>query len=143
MAAPRHPASALRLVAAAVFGVWITLSAQAARADVPGPREVCETEGLACETCWQHYGSDPDGDAAFAQCKDPLVAKGYTESCRNRQGAGDNVVFCAPGTQAQKVTKGGGCGGCSLGEGAAGNALLGLSLGLALLAARRKRSARG
>ena len=127
---------------AAGFALLIAFCAPLAHADVAGPRDVCETEGLQCETCWEHYGDDPGGNEAFNKCKEALTAKGYTESCRNRQGAGDNVVFCAPGTEAHKVTKGGGCGGCSLGEGAATNALLGVSLTLALLALRRKKSPR-
>jgi len=142
MAAPRH-LSAARSLAAAALSIWITLCALPARADVAGPRDVCETEGLPCETCWQHYGDDPGGTESFNKCKEAVIAKGYTETCRNNQGAGDNVVFCAPGTEAHKVTKGGGCGGCSLGEGAATNALLGVSLTLALLALRRKKSPRG
>ena len=116
--------------------------APGARADVPGPRDVCESEGQACETCWQHYGTSPDDEAAFAKCKEPLVAKGYTESCRNRQGAGDNVVFCAPGAAAQKVTRGGGCGGCAVSSGGAANALLGVAAGLGLLAMRRRKRPR-
>lgn len=120
----------------------LLVTAPAARADVPGPREVCETEGLACEICWQHYGNGPEDEKTFNDCKAPLLAKGYTEACRNRQGAGDNVAFCAPGVAAQKVTRGGGCGGCALGAGDASNAFLGLATGLGILAMRRRKAAR-
>ncbi len=126
------------------FGVLLGLFsvAGAARGDVPGPRDVCETDGQTCESCWQHYGTSPEDADAFSKCKEPLVAKGYTEACRNRQGAGDNVVFCAPGSTAQKVTKGGGCGGCAVGTGAATNALFGVAVGLGLLAMRRRKASR-
>lgn len=119
------------------LGLFMT--AGAARADVAGPRDVCEFDEKTCTTCWEPYGKPPEGDAAFKTCQEGAVAKGYKESCRNRQGAGDNVVFCAEPTSAQKVTKGGGCGGCSLGEGAATNALLGASAVALLFAARRRR----
>lgn len=132
-----------RSCAAAILGGLLAIAGLAlstpARADVPGPRKVCDTEGLACETCWEHYGASPEDKAAFDKCKEPLVAKGYTEACRNNQGAGDNVVFCAPNTDVPKVTKGGGCGGCSTASGAATDALVGLCVGLTLLAARRRR----
>jgi MYXO-CTERM domain-containing protein len=111
-----------------------------ARADLPGPREVCETDGLACETCWQHYGASPENDETFNKCKEPLLAKGYKETCRNRQGAGDNVVFCAPGVTAPKVTKGGGCGGCAIGAGDLSNAALAALAGLGALALRRRKA---
>ncbi len=136
--------STKRLALGFGFGLVVGLLAVAppARADIPGPREVCETEGLACESCWQHYGTSPEDAAAFDRCKEPLVAKGYTEACRERQGAGDQVYFCAPGATPQRVTKGGGCGGCTVGSGAASNALLGLAAGLALLALRRRKAPR-
>ena len=46
--------------------------AHEARADLPGPRPTCETEGLTCETCWEHYGADEQEKAAFESCAAPL-----------------------------------------------------------------------
>ena len=58
-------------------------------ADVPGPRPMCETEGLTCESCWQEYGDGADEKTRFESCAAPLREKGFTEGCRHRQGAGD------------------------------------------------------
>ncbi|MFO0587165.1 MAG: hypothetical protein U0441_06495 [Polyangiaceae bacterium] len=128
------------LVVALLGALGLFAAARGARADVAGPRDVCEFDEKTCASCWEPYGKPPEGDPAFKTCQESATAKGYKESCRNRQGAGDNVVFCAEGASAQKVTKGGGCGGCSLGEGAAENALLGAGAVAAMLAARRRKS---
>lgn len=123
------------------LGMGLVLLAPAALADVPGPREVCETEGMACESCWQPYGG-PEEQAGFEACKAPLAAKGYVEGCRNRQGAGDSVYFCAPGATPEKVTKGGGCGACTVGSTSTTGAFVAMAIGLGLLAARRRKSPR-
>lgn len=117
-------------------------AARVARADLPGPRDTCEFDAEKCAACWEPYGKPPEGDPEFKTCSDAATAKGYKESCRARQGAGDKVVFCAEADAAQKVTKGGGCGGCSLGEGSAANALFGVAAAAALLASRRRKSPR-
>ena len=59
-----------------------------ARADLPGPRPTCDTEGMSCESCWSSYGGEEKDKAAFEACAAPLRAKGLTEGCRHRQGAG-------------------------------------------------------
>jgi MYXO-CTERM domain-containing protein len=101
-----------RVFVVAIFGLALT---HEARADVPGPREVCEAEGLTCETCWERYGSDAKEKETYEACAAPLREKGYTEGCRDRQGAGDQVFFCANGAKPKRVTRdfgGGGCAGC-------------------------------
>lgn len=114
----------------AVVALALSTSA-AASADVPGPRPVCDAEGLACETCWQSYSDTADDKTRFDECAAPLKAKGYSEGCRHRQGAGDSVFFCAAGAKPEVVTRGGGCGGCAL---PARDEPLGSGLALAALA---------
>lgn len=115
---------------------------RAAFADAPGPRTVCDVEGLSCESCWQHYGDDPADVEAFKKCSEPLAAKGLTEACRHRQGAGDAVFFCPAGTKVGTTVRGGGCGACSVGSGEMSAVLAVGALGAALLGLRR-RKARG
>ncbi len=119
--------------------------AHEARADLPGPRPTCETEGLTCETCWEHYGADEQEKAAFESCAAPLREKGLTEGCRHRQGAGDQVFFCANGAKPPIVTRGpggGGCGGCAVGADGDGPTLAMVLAGLAVAGAARRRRAR-
>lgn len=123
-----------------LFAMGLAAASGAARADVPGPRDTCEFDEKVCSLCWEPYGKPPEGDPDFKACSDGAVAKGYKESCRARQGGGDNVVFCAKPADAQKVT--GGCGGCSLGEGSAGSALLAVAAASALLVSRRRKAPR-
>ncbi|MBK8253763.1 MAG: hypothetical protein IPK82_13985 [Polyangiaceae bacterium] len=125
-----------------VVGAFLTVvgSFGTARADVPGPREECEVDGLGCEACWQSYGSGEDDQKAFNECAEKLKAKGLSEACRHRQGAGDSVFFCPAGVNAGKTVKGGGCGACSVGS--EGDLPLSLSLGallaVSLVYARRR-----
>jgi MYXO-CTERM domain-containing protein len=124
--------------------LWLV--APMASADVPGPRQVCDTEGLTCGSCWDSYGQCPADapasacpeEAEYDKCITAQLAKGYVEACREQQGSGENVYYCPPGTQVQTVTKGGGCGGCSLGSSTTSGALLALAFGLSLLVARRR-----
>ena len=87
--------------------------APAARADVPGPRSECDTSGMHCEECWRSYRDAPEGDSAFAACKEEKQKKGLHQGCSQRQGAGDAVFFCRAGENPQIVTRG--CAGCALG----------------------------
>lgn len=132
-----------RVLVAMIFG--LALAAEA-RADVPGPREVCEPAGLTCETCWESYSSDSADKSTFETCAAPLREKGYTEGCRDRQGAGDQVFFCANGGKPKLVTRnfggGGGCAGCSLGAGQDGTtAWAAAAAAIAGAAYRRRRRA--
>ncbi len=135
------PSSDILFVAAfAAVSAWGTM----ASADVPGPKPVCDAEGLECSVCWRSYGarSAPDPSDPFEQCAQPLRDKGWTEACRNRQGAGDNVWFCAPGVKPEVVTRGGGCGGCVVGADAelgGVGLVLALSVGALLVSRRRER----
>src|SRR5690349_16934832 len=99
----------------ALLTAAVTLIATHAMADVPGPRERCQAEGLGCESCWEHYGQGPEDVARYKACRDPLVAKGFVEGCRERQGAGDTVYFCPPGKKPETKIVGGGCAGCAIG----------------------------
>ena len=120
----------------------VSLSSGAAAADVPGPRDECDVEGLGCESCWQHYGSGEADEKAFTECADAKKAKGLVEACRHRAGAGDSVFFCPEGKGVEKVTKGGGCAGCAVGEGGLSGALAAVGIGLAVAAMRRRKAAR-
>jgi MYXO-CTERM domain-containing protein len=111
-----------------------------ALADIPGPRDECEVEGSGCEMCWEHYGSGESDANAFKECADAKKAKGFSEACRHRQGAGDAVFFCPEGKSVEKVTRGGGCAGCSVGEGGVTGALAALGIGAALAAVRRRKT---
>jgi MYXO-CTERM domain-containing protein len=129
----------------ALLAALLVLLAQSsvASADVAGPRELCDVEGLPCESCWQHYGSNPADEAAFTACREALAAKGLFESCRHRQGAGDTIYFCPPGMSAEKTTRyvgGGGCAGCATSNDAPGAALAALAVGLGIAAVRRRRA---
>lgn len=106
------------------------LSSGAALADVPGPRDECEVEGLGCELCWEHYSANEEDSKAFNECAEPKKAKGLVEACRHRSGAGDSVFFCPQGKSVEKVTRGGGCAGCTVGEGGLSGALAALGIGL-------------
>lgn len=120
----------------------VSMISGVALADIPGPRDECEVEGLGCETCWEHYGSSPGDAAAFKECSEAKKGKGLREACRHRQGAGDSVFFCPEGKSPEKVTKGGGCAGCSVGEGGLSGALAALGLGVGLAALRRRKPAK-
>lgn len=134
---------ATRALLALSFLLGASLFCRAALADVPGPREVCDVdEKQGCETCWQHYGSDPVAEEAFKKCAEPLLAKGFSEACRHRQGAGDEVYYCPAGTEVGKTVRGGGCGACAVGAGEAPVGLGAGLLGIALLAVRRRRARR-
>jgi len=129
---------------AAALAVAVTVAVPPlALADLPGPRQECEAEGMGCETCWQHYGQSPEGAEAFAKCRDPLIARGLVEACRNRQGAGDAVFYCKPGVKVETETRGGGCAGCTVGAGEASGAVLALALGIGMLAMRRRGGGKG
>jgi MYXO-CTERM domain-containing protein len=118
------------------------LSATVAYADAPGPRRVCEAEGLECQSCWRSYGKSPEDSARFEACAQPLRDKGWAEQCSHRQGAGDQVFFCPKDVVPKTVTRGGGCGACELGAGTTTTSH-GLALGLASLAAFALRRRRG
>lgn len=96
--------------------------------------------------CWQSYGGGdaPNPEDPFEKCATPLRQKGWVEACRNRQGAGDNVYFCAAGQKPEIVTRGG-CAGCAAEPAPTFGALsTGLLLGLAAaVVAWRRRSSRG
>ena len=115
-------------------------------ADIPGPRDECVADGPGCESCWQHFGGSDQDEARFTACRDPLVAKGFKEACRNMQGAGESVLFCPENVNVQKVTRdsgsGGSCGACNVGTGSVGGALAAAALGMGLLVSRRKRRAK-
>lgn len=135
-----------RALLAFSLALGASLLARTALADVPGPREECDADEKAgCEVCWQHYGGAEGEEDPFKKCSDPLVAKGFHEACRHRQGAGDSVYFCPAGVEVHKTIRGGGCGACAAGATespaplAAGAAGIGL-LGVALLGRRRRRS---
>ena len=120
----------------------VSMSAGAALADVPGPRDECDVEGLGCESCWESYGKGEEDVKAFSECADPKKAKGLVEACRHRQGAGDSVFFCPEGKNVQKVTVGGGCAGCTVGGEGLSGALAALGIGVGLAAMRRRKAAR-
>ncbi len=124
------------------FLLGVSMISGAALADVPGPRSECDAEGLGCETCWEHYGSSSADAAAFKECSEAKKAKGLTEACRHRQGAGDSVFFCPEGKTVKTVTRGGGCAGCSVGEGGLSGALAALGIGIGLAVFRRRRPRR-
>jgi MYXO-CTERM domain-containing protein len=113
-----------------------------ALADVPGPKPRCDAEGRGCTECWQHYGSSPESEKTFAECRDAATAKGLVEACRHGQGAGDAVFFCPKGVKVETKIVGGGCAGCAVGAGASPGALAVIAAGLGALALRRRRRGR-
>lgn len=117
-------------------------AAGAARADVPGPKPVCDASASpACQVCWQSYGGGGD-NPAFDQCAAPLRDKGFVEACRNRQGAGDNVWFCPQGIKMETKVTGGGCAGCAVSDEGAGGLLALMASMCAIAALRRRRHSR-
>jgi MYXO-CTERM domain-containing protein len=132
-----------RVFVAAIFGLALS---REARADVPGPRDECETAGLTCEACWESYSSQAEDKSRFEACAAPLREKGLAEGCRHRQGAGDQVYFCANGAKPKLVTRdfggGGGCAGCAVAENHGGWAALTFAA-LALAGAIHRRRSRG
>lgn len=112
----------------------------AASADVPGPKPRCDAEGRGCTECWRHYGSSPDDEKAFAECRDAAKAKGLHEACSHRQGAGDAVFFCPEGVKVETKIVGGGCAGCTIEGAAAPGAMALVAAGLGVLALRRRRA---
>jgi len=111
-----------------------------ARADVPGPREVCEDEGLGCTTCTTTPGGDPD----FDKCVSDATAKGLVLACEDGSASVQSSHYCPKGVTVPKSTTGGSSG-CAVGSGAAGELMsAGAALTMiALLAlARRSRAAR-
>lgn len=128
---------ATKVWTAASIAVPLTLMSGAARADVPGPKPVCDASvATECKVCWQHYGGGDN--SAFDQCAAPLRDKGFVEACRNRQGAGDNVWFCPQGTKMETKVTGGGCAGCAVSDEGAGG-LLALTAAACAVAALRRR----
>lgn len=114
--------------------------AGAARADVAGPRDVCDVEGLGCTTCWEPYGENGgSGTSDFATCSAAATAKGLVDACQDGAGAGDNHYFCPKGVTVNKKTVGGGC---SIGAVPAGGVTFGVLGGLGLAALLRRRARR-
>jgi hypothetical protein len=107
-----------------------------ARADVPGPHEVCNAEGLGCTACTTTPGG---ADPAEQKCIDDALAQGLVLACTDGVSVED-VYYCPKGVTVPKSTTGG----CSIGSGAAAGNLLAAGAALAAvgLLARRARRAR-
>ncbi len=118
------------------------LAADVAHADVPGPRNVCDVEGLECQACWRSFGGSPEDEAQFSACAQPLRDKGWAEQCSHRQGAGNQVYFCPQGVAPKTVTRGGGCGACEIAA-APSAAVTGLAFGLIAIGVVRRSRRRG
>lgn len=131
-------------VVVALGATLSTLSTSVARADVPGPRTVCDAENKGCTVCWKSYGGSPDGGSPGDECAKEALAKGLVESCSNRQGAGQNVYYCPAGQKVgTKVV--GGCGGCAMpgAEGQDSQLALGMiAVGIGVLVSRATRRSR-
>src|ERR1700727_1750607 len=84
--------SRLRVVPAAAL-LALSLVPRAALAHVPGPRAECDADGHGCAECWKHYGTE--ADETFTACEAAAKAKGLVEACRQRQGAGGAIFYCA------------------------------------------------
>jgi len=114
--------------------------ASAARADVAGPHDVCDVEGLGCTSCWEPYGGSGGGAGSdYATCAADATSKGLVDACQDGQGAGDNHYFCPKGVTVGKKTVGGGC---SIGAVPAGGVTAGVLAALGLAALLRRRSRR-
>nr|WP_240807087.1 MYXO-CTERM sorting domain-containing protein [Polyangium spumosum] len=111
-----------------------------AAADVPGPRNECDVEGLGCQSCWGHYGDSPSDKEQFELCAAPLREKGLVEACRHRQGAGDSVFFCPAGVKPETRVVGGGCGACASAGAAGGAGMVVFLAGMGIAWARRRRT---
>jgi hypothetical protein len=132
-------------IAVAALGVLWLGGLGVARADVPGPRSVCDAEGRGCVSCWRSYRGADEDKKQYEECARGPKAKGMVEACSNRQGAGDEVYLCPPGANVPMKTVGGGCAGCAVGSTPleVGSAALGLAVALGLARMGRSRSRSG
>ncbi|MDI3281836.1 MYXO-CTERM sorting domain-containing protein [Polyangium sp. 15x6] len=132
----------VRIFFSTLLVIAISTFTALAAADVAGPRNVCDADGLDCQKCYWHYGREPGDQTEFEQCAGPLREKGLAEACRHKMGAGDEVFFCPAGVKPETRVVGGGCGGCTTAGAAEGAGLFVFAAGLGIALARRRRMAR-
>ncbi|MDI1428443.1 MYXO-CTERM sorting domain-containing protein [Polyangium sorediatum] len=135
--------SRVRIFFSTLLVIALSTFTAIAAADVAGPHNVCDVEGLGCQQCYWNYDRDPGDQPNFDRCAGPLREKGLAEACRHKQGAGDVVFFCPAGVKPETRVVGGGCGGCTTAGAAEGAGMLVFAAGLGIAWTRRRRISKG